>query len=93
VGGFFAPIVNWITRLRTIPGQGQVHRTARADFNVRRRQGRLRHTAPAALFFFGVDLTKITDIQQLLPIVDSKPERPPRVSVSQVAAYPKRSPL
>jgi hypothetical protein len=34
-------------------GQDAVHRTARADFNVRGWQGRLRYTALAALFFWG----------------------------------------
>ncbi len=48
---FFAPFVKWITVPGKITGQGEVHRTARADFNVRGWQGRLRHTAPAALFF------------------------------------------
>jgi hypothetical protein len=47
----FAPIVNWITFTRGLPGQGEVHRMARADFNVRAGKVAWRYTAPAALFF------------------------------------------
>jgi hypothetical protein len=46
--------VKWITFAGRITGQDEVHRTARADFNVRGWQGRLRHTALAALFFWGL---------------------------------------
>jgi hypothetical protein len=50
----FAPFVKWITFAGKNTGQDEVHRTARADFNVRGWQGRLRHTALAALFFWAV---------------------------------------
>jgi hypothetical protein len=43
--------VNWITSAHAGLGQCVVHRTAQADFNVRGWQGRLRYTAPTALFF------------------------------------------
>jgi hypothetical protein len=50
---FFMQIVKWITLARQIPGHSLVYRAARADFNVRGWQGRLRYTAPTALFFYG----------------------------------------
>jgi hypothetical protein len=54
----FWPIVKWITLARRIPGHSEVHRMARADFNIRGWQGRWRHTALTALFFVGLDLTE-----------------------------------
>jgi hypothetical protein len=47
----FCPIVNWITFTRGLLGHCEVHRMARADFNVRAGKVAWRHTAPAALFF------------------------------------------
>jgi hypothetical protein len=44
-------IVKWITLAPEIPGHPLIYRAARADFNVRGWQGRLRYTAPTALFF------------------------------------------
>ena len=47
----FSSNVKWITHPRKIPGHCSVYRAAQADFNVRGWQGRLRYTAPTALFF------------------------------------------
>jgi len=47
----FCPIVNWITFTRGLLGHCEVHRMARADFNVRAGKVAWRHTASAALFF------------------------------------------
>jgi hypothetical protein len=43
--------VNWFTLVCTIPGEDEIYRKARADFNFRGWQGRWRHTAPTTLLF------------------------------------------
>jgi hypothetical protein len=67
-------IVKWITLAPEIPGHPLIYRAARADFNVRGWQGRLRYTAPTALFFYGA-ARRTTPNRQRLRLRPTGPRR------------------